>query len=306
MRFLYDRFVERGAARRVLPPGRRRDRRRGRTRSELLRTGEAVLLFPEGVSGVAKPFSERYRLRPFSPGFARLAMQFDVPVVPVAVVGAEEIYPLVGRAEGVGKRFGMPYLPITPFFPLLGLLGALPLPTKWFISFGPPIRLPAGDEESDYLRARHEAIASAGAASDGDAAQAAPPFGVLRMNRPAGRRPHTYLRVGAAVYPVYGDELRGWSPRADDFRGSRHRPGSTGRSTSCSSRSSTCLSRRAARRRASTALHGSKPQPSAAAARDHDERPREPPEAPQRRRRGAEPALQRRSPADRLPRAPVA
>src|SRR5262249_32551877 len=54
----------------------------------LLRMGEAVLLFPEGISGVAKPFSERYRLRPFSPGFARLAMQFDVPVVPVAVIGA--------------------------------------------------------------------------------------------------------------------------------------------------------------------------------------------------------------------------
>jgi 1-acyl-sn-glycerol-3-phosphate acyltransferase len=157
VRFLYDRFVEA-----VSPLDAFYRKVGGVTASRenaqaLLRMGEAVLLFPEGISGVAKPFSERYRLRPFSPGFARLALQFDVPVVPVAVVGAEEIYPLVGRAEGLGKAIGMPYLPITPFFPLLGLLGALPLPTKWFIRFGPPVHLSAGSGEGDYLQARHEA-----------------------------------------------------------------------------------------------------------------------------------------------------
>lgn len=157
VRFLYDRFVEA-----VSPLDTFYRKMGGVTASRenaqaLLRMGAAVLLFPEGISGVAKPFSERYRLRPFSAGFARLAMQLDVPVVPVAVVGAEEIYPLVGRAEGLGKAIGMPYLPITPFFPLLGLLGALPLPTKWFIRFGRPLRLAAGGDEGDYLRARNEA-----------------------------------------------------------------------------------------------------------------------------------------------------
>src|SRR5262245_31204553 len=157
VRFLYDRFV--GT---IAPVDAFYRKMGGVTASRenaqaLLRMGEPVLLFPEGISGVAKPFSERYRLRPFSPGFARLALQLDVPVVPVAVVGAEEIYPLVGRAEGLGKALGMPYVPITPFFPLLGLLGALPLPTKWFIRFGRPIRLSeAGDEA--YVRARDEAM----------------------------------------------------------------------------------------------------------------------------------------------------
>lgn len=124
----------------------------------LLQQGEPLLVFPEGVPGVAKPFSDRYRLRPFSPGFARMALSLDVPVVPVAVVGAEEIYPLVGRAESVGKLLGMPYVPITPFFPVLGLLGALPLPTKWYIRFGKPLRLTAIDDEVRHVRARHEAI----------------------------------------------------------------------------------------------------------------------------------------------------
>ena len=158
VRFLYDRFVE------GVPPLDAFYRKVGgvaATREnahELLRRGQPVLLFPEGISGVAKPFSERYRLRSFSPGFARLSMALDVPVVPVAVVGAEEIYPLVGRAEGVGKALGMPYLPITPFFPLLGLLGALPLPTKWFIRFGRPVRFAVEAVETSYLRARDEAV----------------------------------------------------------------------------------------------------------------------------------------------------
>jgi 1-acyl-sn-glycerol-3-phosphate acyltransferase len=158
VRFLYDRFVET-----IAPLDAFYRKMGGVTASrenaqDLLRMGAPVLLFPEGISGVAKPFSDRYRLRPFSPGFARLALQLDVPVVPVAVVGAEEIYPLVGRAEGLGKALGMPYVPITPFFPLLGLLGALPLPTKWFIRFGRPIRLAPAAGDDAYARARGEAM----------------------------------------------------------------------------------------------------------------------------------------------------
>jgi 1-acyl-sn-glycerol-3-phosphate acyltransferase len=153
LRFLYDRFVENVPAmasfyRKVGGAVAERE-----SAEALLRAGEPVLIFPEGVSGVAKPFGDRYRLRAFSPGFARLALAMDVPVVPVAVMGAEEIYPLVGRAEAVGKLFGMPYVPLTPFFPLLGVLGVLPLPTKWFIRFGRPIRL--GSVESDGVRGQH-------------------------------------------------------------------------------------------------------------------------------------------------------
>jgi 1-acyl-sn-glycerol-3-phosphate acyltransferase len=158
VRFLYDRFVDN-----IAPVATFYRRTGGAVASRenavrLLQMGELLLVFPEGVSGVAKSFGDRYRLRPFSPGFVRLALSLDVPIVPVAVVGAEEIYPLVGRAEGAGRLFGMPYVPVTPFFPLLGVLGALPLPTKWFMHFGRPIRLVPVDGEARWQRARHEAM----------------------------------------------------------------------------------------------------------------------------------------------------
>ena len=158
LRFLYDRFVDN------LPPVATFYRKVGGavasrdSAAALLRQGDPVLLFPEGVAGVAKPFTDRYRLRSFSAGFVRIALSMDVPIVPVAVVGAEEIYPVVGRAEGLGKLLGMPYLPLTPFFPFLGLLGALPLPTKWFIRFGKPIRLSPVDGEARRQRAQYEAM----------------------------------------------------------------------------------------------------------------------------------------------------
>lgn len=120
----------------------------------LLEAGQHLLIFPEGVPGVAKAFDQRYQLRPFSPGFARLAAETGAPVIPIAVLGAEEIYPIVGRAESIGRSLGMPYVPITPFFPLLGVLGALPLPTKWFIRIGHPMTVGAIDDE---MRARAEA-----------------------------------------------------------------------------------------------------------------------------------------------------
>lgn len=120
----------------------------------MLEAGHHVLVFPEGVPGVAKPFDQRYQLRPFSPGFVRLAAETGAPVIPLAVLGAEEIYPIVGRAESLGRSLGMPYVPITPFFPLLGVLGALPLPTKWFIRVGRPIVIGRIEDE---MRARAEA-----------------------------------------------------------------------------------------------------------------------------------------------------
>lgn len=107
----------------------------------LLRRGELVVIFPEGIGGVAKLFEERYRLQRFSTSAARLAWKLRVPVVPFAVVGAEEAYPLVARSEDGAERLGAPYLPVTPFFPLLGPLGAMPLPTKWSLAFGSRIAL---------------------------------------------------------------------------------------------------------------------------------------------------------------------
>lgn len=107
----------------------------------LLSRGELVVIFPEGIGGVAKLFEERYRLQRFSTSAARLAWKHRVPVIPFGIVGAEEAYPLVGRSEEGGARFGAPYMPVTPFFPLLGPIGALPLPSKWSLAFGPRIAL---------------------------------------------------------------------------------------------------------------------------------------------------------------------
>jgi 1-acyl-sn-glycerol-3-phosphate acyltransferase len=158
VRFVYDRFVDKLA---TVATFYRKVGGVVATRANaaaLLEAGELLLVFPEGVQGVAKPFGDRYQLRSFSPGFAQLALALDVPVIPVAVVGAEEIYPLVARAEGVGQALGAPYLPITPFFPLFGLLGALPLPTKWFIRFGKPMRLARGEGSEGVRRVEVEAV----------------------------------------------------------------------------------------------------------------------------------------------------
>jgi 1-acyl-sn-glycerol-3-phosphate acyltransferase len=106
----------------------------------LLRSGELVGVFPEGFKGVGKPFSERYRLQRFGRGgFVEVALRAQVPIIPVAVVGAEEIYPMIGNIKPLARLFGFPYFPVTPTFPLLGPLGLLPLPSKWVIEYGEPI-----------------------------------------------------------------------------------------------------------------------------------------------------------------------
>ncbi|HET7800282.1 MAG TPA: lysophospholipid acyltransferase family protein [Humibacillus xanthopallidus] len=106
----------------------------------LLRGGELVGVWPEGFKGVGKPFSERYKLQRFGRGgFVSAALRAGVPIVPVSIVGAEEIYPILGNMPTVARLLGLPYAPITPTFPLLGPLGMVPLPSKWLIEFGPPI-----------------------------------------------------------------------------------------------------------------------------------------------------------------------
>ncbi|MEO7804637.1 MAG: lysophospholipid acyltransferase family protein [Actinomycetota bacterium] len=106
----------------------------------LLRAGELVGVFPEGYKGVGKPFSERYKLQRFGRGgFVEVALRAKVPIVPVAIVGAEEIYPMIANLKPLARLFGFPYFPITPFFPALGALGMIPLPSKWMIEYGEPI-----------------------------------------------------------------------------------------------------------------------------------------------------------------------
>jgi 1-acyl-sn-glycerol-3-phosphate acyltransferase len=115
----------------------------------LLTTGELAGVWPEGFKGIGKPFAERYKLQRFGRGgFVSSAMRAQVPIVPVSIVGAEEIYPLVGNVPSLARLLGLPYLPITPFFPLLGPLGMIPLPSKWIIEFGEPIRTDAYEPES--------------------------------------------------------------------------------------------------------------------------------------------------------------
>ncbi|MFI1017333.1 lysophospholipid acyltransferase family protein [Streptomyces sp. NPDC020965] len=106
----------------------------------LLRRGEVVGVMPEGFKGIGKPFSDRYKLQRFGRGgFVSTALRAGVPIVPCSIVGAEEIYPMLGNAKTLARLLGIPYFPLTPTFPWLGPLGAVPLPTKWTIQFGEPI-----------------------------------------------------------------------------------------------------------------------------------------------------------------------
>jgi len=115
----------------------------------LLTTGELAGVWPEGFKGIGKPYAERYKLQRFGRGgFVSSAMRAGVPIVPVSIVGAEEIYPLVGNVPSLARLLGLPYLPITPFFPLLGPLGLIPLPSRWIIEFGEPIRTDAYEPDA--------------------------------------------------------------------------------------------------------------------------------------------------------------
>ncbi|MFI1735687.1 lysophospholipid acyltransferase family protein [Streptomyces acidicola] len=106
----------------------------------LLARGELVGVMPEGFKGIGKPFNERYKLQRFGRGgFVSTALRQGTPIIPCSIVGAEEIYPMIGNAKTLARLLGFPYFPITPTFPWLGPLGAVPLPTKWTIQFGEPI-----------------------------------------------------------------------------------------------------------------------------------------------------------------------
>ncbi len=106
----------------------------------LLENEELVSVFPEGYKGVGKLYKERYQLARFGRGgFIRMALKTRAPILPVAVVGAEETYMSIAKSDVVAKLIGFPYFPITPTFPLLGPVGVIPMPTKWYIDIGTPI-----------------------------------------------------------------------------------------------------------------------------------------------------------------------
>ena len=106
----------------------------------LLRAGELVGVWPEGFKGIGKPYRERYHLQRFGRGgFVRSAIAAGVPIVPVSIVGSEEIHPVLADVKPLARLLGLPYFPITPTFPWLGPLGLVPLPSKWYLEFGDPV-----------------------------------------------------------------------------------------------------------------------------------------------------------------------
>ncbi len=117
----------------------------------LLKNGEALLVFPEGVRGINKTWYERYHLKEFGLGFMRLALETETPIVPIGVVGAEEQIPTFVNFKALAKFLGMPAFPITPFFPWLGPLGMFPLPVKYHIYFGEPMYFTGDPNDEDIV-----------------------------------------------------------------------------------------------------------------------------------------------------------
>jgi 1-acyl-sn-glycerol-3-phosphate acyltransferase len=109
----------------------------------LLAAGETIMVFPEGTRGLNKTFDKRYQLQEFGPGFMRLALATHTPIVPVAVVGAEEQAPALLDLKKAAKLIGFPSLPITP------TLLPLPLPVKYHLHFGEPMRFAGNPDEED-------------------------------------------------------------------------------------------------------------------------------------------------------------
>jgi len=106
--------------------------------AKLLDNDEALLVFPEGIRGISKPFTRRYQLQPFGHGFLRIALETNSPILPVAIIGAEEQYINFGNSERLARWLKMPVYPLIPqmYVPF----GQVPLPTKYRLYFGEPLR----------------------------------------------------------------------------------------------------------------------------------------------------------------------
>lgn len=114
----------------------------------LLHKNHLLIVFPEGVKGIGKYHHEKYQLQRFGRGgFIKLCIKTKSPLIPVGVVGAEEIHPIIFKSNILAKTLGIPYIPVTPTFPILGILGLLPFPTKWSLHFGKPLHLEKQSEE---------------------------------------------------------------------------------------------------------------------------------------------------------------
>ena len=126
----------------------------------LLERDELVLVFPEGTRGTGKSFKDRYRLKRFGRGgFVATAIRARAPIIPISVIGSEEIYPMVADLRPLARFLGLPYFPVTPLWPWLGPLGMIPLPSKWRIQFHPPVHVE--DEPLQTAEDQHMVMAIA-------------------------------------------------------------------------------------------------------------------------------------------------
>ena len=107
--------------------------------ADLLDDGQLVLVFPEGMAGVLKRITQRYRVQAFRTGFVELALEKRVPIVPVAIVGSDDQAPILFDLKPVARALGLPAFPLTPTFPWLGPLGLMPLPVRYRIVYGEPL-----------------------------------------------------------------------------------------------------------------------------------------------------------------------
>jgi 1-acyl-sn-glycerol-3-phosphate acyltransferase len=106
--------------------------------ARLFAAGELVGIFPEGIRGTFTPYKTTYKLRDFAKSeFAKIAIENQVPIVPCAVIGHSEIFPIIYRIDSsyVTKTLGWPYLPIAPLFPL----APIPIPSKWHVRVLEPV-----------------------------------------------------------------------------------------------------------------------------------------------------------------------
>jgi 1-acyl-sn-glycerol-3-phosphate acyltransferase len=119
--------------------------------ANLLAADQAILVFPEGIRGSGKTWRERYQLKPFGRGFMRLALKTDTPIVPIAVVGSEESIISVHNWAAAARLLGVPYVPLHPFLPLLGPLAYVPLPVRFHVIFGEPMRFTGAWDDEDAV-----------------------------------------------------------------------------------------------------------------------------------------------------------